>query len=183
MSQNIGVRRPTASEVHQISGRLAKTTDPHQQRRAEALTLYGMGLSPREIAQAQGAHLNTIYKDLCAFEEFGLKSITQLQPSGAPNRITPEQIEQIVKIAEQSPQAAGLPYGRWTLRKLSAYLSKKRIVKAIGRERLRQLLKKRFSLSAGATQTPQPRPAATGNSGAFALDFQSSAHRWASDFL
>ena len=183
MSHNIGVRRPTASEVQQISRRLPKITDPHQQRRAEALTLYGMGLSPAEIAQAQGMHLNTIYKDLGAFEECGLKSIAQLQPSGAPSRITPEQIERIVKIAEQEPQVAGLPYGRWTLRKLSAYLIKKRIVKAIGRERLRQLLKKRFSLSAGATQTPQPRPAATGNSSAFALDFQSFAHRWVSDFL
>jgi len=153
MSHSTGDSRPTASEVQQISKYLLKITDPHQQRRAEALTLYGMGLSPAEIAQAQGVHLHTIYKDLCAFEEFGLKAIEQLQPSGAPSRITAEQIEQIAKIAGQSPQEAGLPYGRWTLRKLSSYLTKKRIVKTVGRERLRQLLKKRFSLSTGATQT------------------------------
>jgi transposase len=183
MSHKSGVRRPTAQEVLQINRHLFKITDAHQQRRAEALTLYGMGLSPAEIAQAQGMHLNTIYKDLRAFEEFGLKAIEQLQPSGAPSRITAEQIEQIAKIAEQSPQEAGLPYGRWTLRKLSAYLIKKRIVKTIGRERLRQLLKKRFSLSAGATQTPQPRPATSGNSGTLTLDFQTFARRWASDFL
>jgi transposase len=183
MSYKKGVRHPTTSEVQQISKSLLKITDPHQQRRAEALTLFGMGLSPAEIAQSQGVHLNTIYKDLCAFEELGLKAIAQLRPSGAPRRITAEQIELIKKIAEQSPQAAGLPYGRWTLRKLSEYLTKKRIVKTIGRERLRQLLKKRFSLSAGATQTLQPRPATTGNSGTFALDFPSFAHRWASDFL
>lgn len=177
MSHKSGVRRPTTQEVLQINRHLFKITDAHQQRRAEALTLYGMGLSPAEIAQAQGMHLNTIYKDLCAFEEFGLKAIEQLQPSGAPSRITAEQIEQIAKIAEQSPQEAGLPYGRWTLRKLSAYLIKKRIVKTIGRERLRQLLKKRFSLSAGATQTPQPRPATSGNSGTLTLDFQTFARR------
>jgi transposase len=117
--------------VQQINRRLLTITDSHQQRRAEALTLYGMGLSPAEIAQAQGVHLNTIYKDLCAFEEFGLKAIEQLQPSGAPSRITAEQIEQIAKIAEQSPQESGLPYGRWTLRKLSAYLIKKRIKKTV----------------------------------------------------
>ena len=153
MSHSTGDGRPTASEVQQISKHLLKITDPHQQRRAEALTLYGMGLSPAEIAQAQGVHRNTIYQDLCAFKELGLKAIAQLQPSGAPIRITTEQIEQIVKVAEQSPQAAGLPYGRWTLRKLSSYLTKKRTVKTVGRERLRQLLNKRFSLSAGATQT------------------------------
>ena len=183
MSDKKNVRRPTAGEAQQISNRLLKITDVHQQRRAEALTLYGMGLSPAEIAQTQSVHINTIYKDLCAFKEFGSKAVVQLRPSGAPSRITKEQIEQIAKLADQSPQEVGLPYGRWTLRKLCAYLNKKRIVKTIGRERLRQLLKKRFSLSAGATQTSQPGPATTGNSGAFTLDFQTFAHRWASDFL
>jgi transposase len=143
MSSKTGVRRPTAREMQQLRKGLIKITDLHQRRRAEALTLYGMKLSPAEIAQAQGVHLNTIYKDLCAFAELGVQAIEQLQPSGAPRRITREQVEQIAKIAEQSPQEAGLPYGRWTLRKLCAYLIKQRIVKTIGRERLRQLLKKR----------------------------------------
>ncbi len=151
MSPKIGVRRPTMREIQEINKCMLKITDRHQQRRATTLILYGMDLSPAEIARAQGVHLNTIYKDLGAFEEFGWKAIEQLQPSGAPSRITAEQIEQIVQIAEQSPQEAGLSYGRWTLRKLSAYLMKKRIVKKIGRERLRQLLKKRFSFLAGAT--------------------------------
>jgi transposase len=183
MSPKTGVRRPSVREMRQISKCVFKITDRHQQRRATALILYGMELSPAEIAQAQGVHLNTIYKDLGAFEELGWKAIEQLQPSGAPSRITAEQIEQIVQMAEQSPQEAGLSYGRWTLRKLSAYLIKKRIVKRIGRERLRQLLKKRFSFLAGATQTSQPRPATTSNSGTLTLDFQTSAHWWASDFL
>jgi transposase len=143
MSPRTGVRRPTAGEMQQLRKRLIKITDLHQKRRAEALSLYGMRLSPVEIAQAQGVHLNTIYKDLQSFEKFGLKAIEQLQPSGAPSRITREQVERIAKIAEQSPQEAGLPYGRWTLRKLRTYLIKTRIVNTIGRERLRQLLKKR----------------------------------------
>lgn len=183
MSDKAGVRRPTVREMQHIRKYLVKITDAHQHRRGEALTFYGMGLSPAEIAQAQGVHLNTIYNDLSAFKEFGWKAIEQLQPSGAPSRITSEQIKQIAKTAEQSPQEAGLPYGRWTLRKLCAYLIKKHIVKTIGRERLRQLLKKRFSLSASATQTPQPRPATTGNSGTGTLDFQAFAQRWASDIL
>ena len=180
MSRLMKVRRPTTAEIRHLSKRILKLDDPHQRRRAEALILFGMSLNPLEIAVAQGVHPNTVYKDLHAFEQLGLQAIEQLQDSGAPSRVTTVQVNEMVRLAEQSPQEVGLPYGRWTLRKLSAYLRKMHIVKSIGRERLRQLLKKRFSFSAGATQVAQSRPTATGYSGSPALDFQAFAHRWAS---
>lgn len=183
MSQTIKVRRPRVSEIRQLNKCLLTLTDPHQKRRAEALTLYGMGLTPNEIATAQAVHPNTIYKDLHAFAQAGLEAVRQLCASGAPCKITENQIAQIVQLAAQSPQAAGLPYGRWSLRKLRAYLIKHRMIKALGRERLRQMLKKRFLLSPGTTQTDQSGSAPTGNSGAHPLDFQESAHRWGADFL
>lgn len=180
MARMMKVRRPTTSEIQQLSKRIQKLTDPHQRRRAETLTLYGMGLSPFEIADAQGVHPNTVYKDLHAFEQSDLEAVAQMRRSGAPRRMTAHQETEIAKLAEQSPQAVGLPYGRWSLRKLSVYLVKQHIVKSIGRERLRQVLKKRCALPASATQASQPGPSATGNSGSSALDFQASAHRWAS---
>lgn len=183
MSQTIKVRRPTAKEIRQLNQGLLTLTDPHQKRRAEALTLYGMGLTPTEIATAQAVHLNTVYKDLQAFADVGVKAVTQLCASGAPCQITEEQIAQVVQLARQSPQEVGLPYGRWSLRKLCVYLIKRRIIKVLGRERLRQLLKKRFLLSADTTQIGQSRSAPTSNSGTYPLDFQESAHRWGADFL
>lgn len=171
------VRRPATVEVQRMSKQIVELVDPHQHRRAEALMLYGMGLKPLEIALAQGVHPNTVYKDLHAFEQLGVEAVSQLQESGAPTRITASQITKMVQLAEQSPQAVGQPYGRWSLRKLSVYLVKKHIVKSIGRERLRQLLKKRFSRPASAAQVAQPRPTATSNSGSIALDFQAFA-RW-----
>jgi len=183
MSQTIKARRPTAREIRQLNQRLLTLTDPHQKRRAEALTLYGMGLTPNEIATAQAVHPNTIYRDLQAFAQVGLGAIAQLRASGAPRQITENQIAQIIQLAGQSPQEVGLPYGRWSLRKLRAYLIKRRIIKTLGWERLRQLLKKRFLLSANTTQIGQSRPAPTSNSGTYPLDFQESAHRWGADFL
>lgn len=180
MARKMKVRRPVTAEIQQLSKNMIELVNPHQRRRAEALVLYGMGLRPLEIAMAQGVHLNTIYQDLHAFEQQGVEAIWQLQEGGAPSRITATQITKIVQLAEESPQAVGLPYGRWSLRKLSVYLVKQHIVKSIGRERLRQLLKKRFSFSAGATQTFQPRPAATSNSGSDPLVFQPFAHWWTS---
>lgn len=180
MARKMKVRRPTTTEIQQLSRRTQKLTDLHQRRRAEALMLYGMGLSPLEIAGAQGVHANTVYKDLHAFEQLHLEAVMQLRKSGAPGRLTASQETKIVQLAEQSPQTAGVPYGRWSLRKLSVYLVKQHIVKSIGRERLRQLLKKRCALPASATQARQSGPSATSNSGSPALDFQTFAHRWAS---
>jgi transposase len=180
MARKMKVRRPVTTEIQQLSKKMSELVNPHQRRRAEALILYGMSLKPLEIAMAQSVHLNTVYKDLHAFEQLGVKAIWQLQEGGAPSRMTAKQITKIVQLAEQSPQVVGSPYGRWSLRKLSVYLVKQHIVKSIGRERLRQLLKKRFSLSAGATQASQSRPAATGNSGSDPLVFQTFAHRRAS---
>lgn len=180
MARLMKVRRPTTAEIQQLSKRILKLLDPHQRRRAEALILYGMGLNPLAIAVSQGVHPNTVYKDLHAFEQLDVEAVMQLQRSGTASRITARQVTEMVRLAEQSPQTVGLPYGRWSLRKLSAYLVKQHIVKFIGRERLRQLLKKRSAFPAGATQVTEPRPTATGNSGSPALDFRAFAHRWAS---
>lgn len=180
MTRKMKVRQPVTAEIQRVLRQMPELVDPHQRRRAEALLLHGMGVQPLELAVSQGVHPNTIYKDLHAFEQLGVDAIQQLQKSGAPSRITASQITQMVQLAEKSPQAVGLPYGRWSLRKLRVYLVKQHIVKSIGRERLRQLLKKRFSLSTSATQATQPRPTATGNSGSDPLVFQAFAHRWAS---
>lgn len=180
MTRKMRVRRPATAEIQRLSKQAVELINAHQRRRAEALILYGMGLQPLEIAVSQGVHPNTVYKDLHAFGQLGVEATRQLQRSGAPSRITASQITKMVQLAEQSPQEVGLPYGRWSLRKLSVYLVKQHIVKSIGRERLRQLLKKRFSLPAGATQVTQPGPTTTGNSGSTALDFQAFAYRWAS---
>lgn len=180
MARKLKVHRPTTAEIQRLNKEMTKLVNRHQRRRAEALILYGMGLMALDIAMAQGVHPNTVYADLQMFEQLGVEAIWQLQSSGAPSRITADQITKIVQLAEQSPQDVGYPYGRWSLRKLSVYLVKQHIVKSIGRERLRQLLKKRCLFPAGRAQACQPRPAATGNSGSSTLDFQAFAHRWAS---
>lgn len=149
MAREMKVRRLMTVEIQKLSKRMIELVNPHQRRRAEALILYGMGLKPLEIAMSQGVHPNTVYQDLHAFEQLGLEATQQLQASGAPSRITASQITKMVELAEQSPQVVGLPYGRWSLRKLSVYLVKKHIVKSIGRERLRQLLKKTVFTSGG----------------------------------
>lgn len=179
MSRPMKVRRPTTVETRRLHEWVGKLTNPHQQRRAEALWLYGLGLSPLEIAAAQAVHVNTIYRDLQAFAQHGLAAIEQLRTAGVSARLTAAQEQMIVRLAEQSPTGVGLPYGRWSLRKLRTYLLKKRIVRAISAERLRQVLKKRYSPAPRAAETHQPRSATARHFSAHSLGFSASATPWA----
>lgn len=177
MTRPMKVNRPTTIEVRQLHKSITRLTNVHQQRRAEALILYGMGLSALEIAAAQGVHPHTIYRDLHTFEQKGVVSIEELQMGGAPEQITPAQVQTIVQLTNQSPTTVGLPYGRWSLRKLRGYLVKKHIVRSVSAERLRQLLKKRCDLSTCPAQTHQPRPATPGDSDPYSLGFQAFARQ------
>ena len=96
MARKMKVRQPVTAEIQWMIRQMPELVDPPQQRRAEALLMYGMGVKPLEIAMSQGIHPNTVYKDLHAFEQLGVEAIQQLQKSGAPSRITASQITKIL---------------------------------------------------------------------------------------
>lgn len=73
MARKMKVHHPTTTEIQRLSKEMIKLVNPHQRRRAEALILFGMGLTPLEIAMAQGVHPNTVYMDLHAFEQLAWK--------------------------------------------------------------------------------------------------------------
>lgn len=148
MARPLTVGPPTASQLRRIHHCLESPLRPTQRRRAEALLLLAAGHTAVFIARLLGAHVNTIYADLRAFARHGLRS---LRPTarGAPPRLTPAQRRAIWRLAEQAPLRLGLPFARWSLAKLRAYLIRQRVVKAISREHLRRVLKKGGSACAG----------------------------------
>jgi transposase len=154
MSRSLKIRKPTASELRRASKILSATDDPQRQRRADVILLYAAGLNARDIAQAIGAHVNTIYSDLRSFDQSGLKCLDRLNQVGAPARITPELEAEIQRLAEIPPYECGLPYGRWSLNKLREHLRKKGLLKKISRERLRQILKKGGSFFGASSARP-----------------------------
>ncbi|MCA1853042.1 MAG: helix-turn-helix domain-containing protein [Beggiatoa sp.] len=111
-----------------------------------------------DIARALGVHANTVYADLRAFSHEGVACILHRMHGGAPRRITDGQTARLLSVAEQAPTDLGLPYGRWSLTKLQAFVIKHRIVKAISREALRRVLKKGAVVSPHRAETAQPRP-------------------------
>jgi transposase len=148
MTRPLTVRPPTAQQLRRIHRCLETPLQPWQRRRAEALLLLAAGHPAVFIAQLLDAHVNTIYADLQAFARCGLRCLQPTRRRGAPARLTPAQLKAIWRLAEQSPLVLGLPFARWSLAKLRAYLIRQRLLRAISREHLRRVLKKGGSLCA-----------------------------------
>jgi transposase len=142
MSRPLSARKPSAAELRHVHQWLEKPLQPWQRRRAEVLLLRAADLSASAIAQLLQVHVNTVYADLRDFARHGLSSLSRPRTVGAPPSLSRGQIETIWRLAGQPPTTLGLPFGRWSLAKLRAYLIQQRVVKAISREHLRRVLKK-----------------------------------------
>jgi transposase len=159
MSRPMTVPKPSAAQLRRVHHWLEKPLQPWQRRRAEVLLLYAAGLPASTVAPLLEVHANTVYADLRDFARHGLSFLSQPRKVGAPARLSAEQIATIWRLAGQAPTILGLPFGRWTLAKLRAYLIQQRIVKNISREHLRRVLKKGDTTCAGSdasSSTPIP---------------------------
>ena len=150
MSRSLTGRKPSRSEIHQLFAALEQELTARQRRRAEVLVLYAAGMEAAAIAYALSCHVNTVYADVRAFHRWGLACLHHHLHGGAPARISTAQRAEICRLAEQPPGEVGLPYGRWSLAKLRQYVLQHRMVKAISREHVRRILKKKGS-SSGAS--------------------------------
>jgi len=151
MSRSSTVRKPRSLELRQLHHLLEGSLHDWQRRRAETLLLHAAGVAAHDIARLLEVHPHTTYADLWAFQRHGLDSIRQSRRQGAPARLTRAQIVTIWRLVQTPPYELGLPYGRWSLHKLRAYLLRRRILKAISREHLRRLLQKGGSPSAACS--------------------------------
>jgi hypothetical protein len=106
------------------------------------------------IARLVAADEDTVRDVIHAFNDRGLAALDPRWAGGRPRLISEEDIEVIVTTATTRPKTLGLPFTRWSVRKLAAYLAGGyRVVEPgrglqrvptrpvrIGRERLRQVL-------------------------------------------
>lgn len=144
MPRPLTVRKPSPAELRHLQLVLeADDSTAAQRRRAEVLLFYSTGWNAVEIATSLALHVNTVYAVLHAFDQNGLTVVESINRGGAPPHLTPDQCATIARIADRPPSGFGLPLGRWSLAKLRDYLIAQGILKAISREHLRRILKKR----------------------------------------
>jgi len=145
MSRRLKVCKPNATEMRQLRDILEESSNGRVCRWAETLLFFGAGLKAPQIAVALAVHINTVYNCLNSFARTGLAFLQSQRHPGVQSRITAAQLNAVVRIVEQSPTEFGLPYGRWSLAKLREFLiDQQHLFKAISREHLRRLLKKRI---------------------------------------
>ena len=127
-------------------------------RRALIIMASASGTPVPAIARLVAADEDTVRDVIHAFNERGLAALDPRWAGGRPRLLSDEDIAFIVATASTRPKTLGLPFTRWSVRKLVAYLAESyrnaepgcapgragRIKPArrvrIGRERLRQLL-------------------------------------------
>jgi transposase len=123
-------------------------------RRALIIMASASGTPVPAIARLVAADEDTVRDVIHAFNAKGLHALDPRWAGGRPRRISEEDIACIVAAATTRPKALGLPFTRWSVRKLAAYLAgayqevqpgrglqrvpARRV--RIGRERLRQVL-------------------------------------------
>jgi len=116
-----------------------KEAVPRERVRAQVLLLSDRGWKREDITEATGASQATIARVRRRFKERGMDAaLTEDERSGVPAKISTSDEQRIVALV-CSPAPEGR--GRWTVRLLVEEALKRKVVKSIGRERMRVILR------------------------------------------
>lgn len=137
----IFVRRIEDYEGSRLQQILRRSRSTIKLRRAQVILASGQGMRVLEISRLTHLCAPYVRTLIRRFNERGFASLEPAYGGGRPAEITEEQKAEIVELALMPPEVLGLPFTRWSLSKLRECLLKRGTVRAISRERLRQILK------------------------------------------
>ena len=109
-------------------------------RRAMIIMASASGTLVPAIARLVAADEDTVRDVIHLFNAKGLAALDPRWAGGRPRRISDDDVTVIVAAATTRPEKLGLPFTRWSLRKLAAHLAARPRPVRVGRERLRQIL-------------------------------------------
>ncbi|MGH2500003.1 MAG: hypothetical protein ACRDF0_07950 [Candidatus Limnocylindria bacterium] len=122
-------------------------------RRYRVIALIRAGHPVGEAARAAGLTAQGAYELLHRFNDSGFASFERPNnPRGRIPILTERQLQDLVDTALSSPQTLGLPFTTWSVRTLSEYCRKKKLIPSFSDEWVRRLLR-RQSLSAQRIRT------------------------------
>lgn len=142
----------TAEERQGLETLLRRHTTPQQTAlRARIVLLAADGLNNSQIAHQLDIDINTVR--LWRQRWLGLQAVSLADLSvaerlsdaprpGAPARITPEQVCQIVALACEAPSSAERPISQWTAREIAAEIVQRGIVDQISPRHAARVLKR-----------------------------------------
>lgn len=142
MSHRLQVRELSDDE-HQLLETAARSrTNPVRQvERARIVLASNEGRSVKTVAAALGLREAKVRKWVKRFNAGGIPALTDALRDGHPPVYTAGQVSEIIATVLTEPSRLNLPFGSWTLDRLTAYLHE---VKGIGiqRSRLNDILRR-----------------------------------------
>ncbi len=129
-----GDERATIAQLARSRTAPARTVE-----RARLVLLSRYGESVEELEQTLGVCPATVRLWRNRFNRHGVKGLADRPRSGRPPVSTSEQVGEVVATSLTDPQTLGLPFARWTLDRLAAYLAEEKGV-AIKRSRIGEIL-------------------------------------------
>ncbi len=102
-----------------------KETDPRAAARLLAYAMRKEGMSIRQICMALNRSYSTVRGWLVRAAQLGTYGRYDIKNKGAPNKLDPEQIEQLRADLLAGPRSCGFESGVWTAPLLAAHIRKK----------------------------------------------------------
>jgi transposase len=136
----LALRPPTEEEAAAIRRLAHSRADPARAvERARIIWEAYQGARVPAIARAVGVREATVRTWLARFNAGGLEALADAPRSGRPPVYTADEVGEVLAASLTKPDELGLPFGSWTLDRLTAYLREEKGV-AIGRSRIATLL-------------------------------------------
>lgn len=102
-----------------IERRLRKTRDRIETTRCRILLLLDKGVAPGQVYSMVGCDRSTVYKTVYRFDEFGEDSLSDRRFSPRPRKVTPDLLERLLFLLDESPRDMGWQRSTWTLELLA----------------------------------------------------------------
>ena len=128
----------------------AHTTEQQRALRARVVLLAANGLSSSEVARRLGVDVSMVRQWRARWQGVAAIPLAELPVAermadapkpGAPARITPEQVCQIIALACETPVGSDRPVSQWSARELAAEIVRRGIVDRISPRHAGRLLK------------------------------------------
>jgi transposase len=134
--------RPLTGDEIRVLDRLARsrTASARAVERARIVWEAHGGARVPAIARALGITEATVRTWLKRFNAQGVAGLADAPRSGRPPTYSPDEVGEVIAASLTKPDDLGLPFGSWTLDRLTAYLQEQKKV-GIGRTRIGEILR------------------------------------------
>jgi transposase len=109
------------------------TKDVRLRTRSQMILLAAeQGMTAPTIAQIVQESDQTIRNWFKRYQAEGIEGLEDAPMPGAPRKVTPEYVKQLVEVVRLRPRSLGLPFSRWTLARLADYLAEQTGIRVEG---------------------------------------------------